>query len=115
LIADDKYVDDYYARREWMLRISSGFIPSALLRSFSRECFSIVSLKNRLQRYVILRNRKQYGRAMESIEAELDYCQVSLTSLLTNEYAVDLRLAQQGKERGIADARIAVYRARSGG
>jgi hypothetical protein len=109
---NDKHVDDYYSRREWMLRVRNCFVPATGFDAFSRECFSVVMLKNQIKRYLINRRIGRVGVAAKVVESELDYCQVMLSTLLTNSYAVSMRELAQRVNRKRTDSIVEVEKRR---
>lgn len=102
--------DNYFTRKEWIIRIINSYNINDEFNNFSRELYNLIRLKNEIKSYLMLKTLKFNGLAEKIIENELDYCVVNLNNILTNNHIVRLRKTQQQKEREIVKHKIMILR-----
>jgi hypothetical protein len=110
LLSKNIFQDNYYTRREWVIRIAFCYNNNNEFYKFSRELYNLIKLKNELKKYILLKTLKYHGLAEKIIETEFDYCILSLNNIITNENVVNLRILQQQKEKEIVKHKIQILK-----
>jgi hypothetical protein len=106
------FQDNYYTRREWVIRIAFCYNNNKEFCKFSHELYNLIKLKNELKKYILLKTLKYHGFARKIIENELDYCILSLNNIITNTNVGNLRILQQQKEKEIVRHKIQTLKQR---
>lgn len=96
----------YYTRREWMVRSKKSYADSYEFRMYMLDLYNVIRFKNQIKRYFILKGQKRYGKAMEVIEAEMDYCYVGLSGIISGSCVFELRESDFRKTESIFNHKI---------
>lgn len=102
----DDLIESYYTRREWMVRVKKSYCDFDSFIIYMFDLYNVINLKNQMKRYFALKEKNEYNSAMEVIETEIDYCYVSLNSMITNNYIIEHKDSDFKKEKSIVNQRI---------
>jgi len=108
LTKSDDLIESYYTRREWMVRVKKSYCDFDSFIMYMFDLYNVIKFKNQMKRYFVLKGQKKYGRAMEVIETEIDYCYVSLNNMITNNCIIEHRESDFKKEKSMVNQRINV-------